>query len=868
MQRGFGKKLGVLGSVILAAGLLGTVAPSLAASAAHASAEPRTNPNQPPQRRAKELLAAMTQSDKIGLITGGPVNPALGIPKLGSDDGPNGLRGQTNVTAWPAAENVAASFDPNLANEFGTAMGQEAWGKGIGQQFGPTVNIIRTPYWGREAETFGEDPYLSGQIAAAEVAGMESQHVIATVKHFAGNNQETDRFGIPPGATAINDVVSERALQEIYFPAFKAAVTKGGAGSVMCATNSVDGFHACENSNILGTLINDWGFQGSVIPDTLAVRDPVAAFNAGTDGGISASQLTAALAAGTISKARLDAAVLQILTPEFAAGQFDVPNTGSSTADVSTPAHQQLATQISEEGSVLLRNQGDTLPLSPNLKSVAVIGEAANPAVDQVEEGGSAYVTPSSVISPIAGITSRVGPQVVVNTAEGSLGDVPLPALPSSVLTPSSGSGSGLTATYYPTSDFTGTSASEVEPSPNFSLFGCPAILAGSCTSGPPSSLFPSGVKVFSIRWTGTLTPPETGDYRFSVLQTGGGKLVVGGRTVLSGQNEDDAALGMVGYDLGAPTPEQAMVHLTAGVPVSIELDFQADESLSTFSRAQLGWETPSQITPMIQQAAAAAAKSTAAVVFVNQMSAEGMDRNNLDLPGDQNELISAVAKANPNTIVVLNTPGPVLMPWLDQVKSVVEAWMPGQQDGQAIAALLFGDVAFSGHLPITWPASPSQGPGQTAAEFPGVNNNVYYREGIFVGYRYYQQHDQTPLYPFGYGLTDSRFAVDNVHAHPDGKGRWIVTAKVTNTGSKAGSELFQLYVGDPQVAGEPPEQLKGFARVTLQPEQHTKVSFEVTSEDLSYWNHGTWSVAPGSYQLSVGTSSSDIGGVTALTVR
>jgi beta-glucosidase len=208
------------------------------------------------------------------------------------------------------------------------------------------------------------------------------------------------------------------------------------------------------------------------------------------------------------------------------------------------------------------------------------------------------------------------------------------------------------------------------------------------------------------------------------------------------------------------------------------------------------------------------------------------------------------------------------VIPRREKARSVVEAWMLGQQDGQAIAALLFGDVGFSGHLPITWPAAPDQGPGQTTAEFPGVNSNVDYSEGIFVGYRYYQQNNQTPLYPFGYGLTDSSFAIGNVHANPDGKGQWTVTAKVTNTGPRVASEVVQLYVGDPPVTGETPAQLKGFTRVTLQPGQHTKVRFQVTSDDLSYWTNGAWTVAPGKYVLSVGTSSSDIGGTAALTIH
>jgi beta-glucosidase len=249
------------------------------------------------------------------------------------------------------------------------------------------------------------------------------------------------------------------------------------------------------------------------------------------------------------------------------------------------------------------------------------------------------------------------------------------------------------------------------------------------------------------------------------------------------------------------------------------------------------------------------------AIVFVNQNTSEGMDRSNLDLPGDQNLLISAVAAANPNTVVVLNTGGAVLMPWLNQVKSVIEAWLPGQEDGQAIAALLFGDSNFSGRLPVTWPASPQQGPGQTPPEFPGVDNNVAYSEGIFVGYRYYQQQDQQPLFPFGYGLSYTNFSIQDVAAKRLGSDTVNVTAKVTNTGVRAGTEVVQAYVQDPVRAGEPPQQLKAFGRITLQPGASGTVHFRLDRSAFSYFNNGRWVVAPGTYTVSVGTSANTLVG-------
>jgi beta-glucosidase len=837
-------------------------------------------PHQPAQKRARELLAVMTQADKISLVTGGQVDPSLGIPQLGADDGPNGLRSlgafpSGAVTAFPAAETLAASFDTSLASAYGTALGQEAWGKGLGQVLGPNLNIARTPYGGRQSETFGEDPFLSGQIAASEVAAMQGQHIIATPKHFATNNQETDRFGLPSGSTAMSTNVSERALQEIYDPPFKAAVTEGGAESVMCATNRINGEYSCQDSSLLNTLKQDWGFQGFVIPDTFADRDQVTAFNAGLDTGISAATLTAALADGSISRARLDDAVVRILTAKFATGQFDVANTGSPTASVATPAHQNLAAQESEEGSVLLQNRDNTLPLSAATKSIAVIGEpGTNPTQAQLESGGSAYVCPNptapvglclsdaGVVTPLAGITARAGAGVTINSTEGSLGDVPLTTpIPASVLTPSSGTGPGLTGTYFPADNFTGTSATRVDTDFNIPNAACPAILNNTCVLGPASPpLIPTGAPTWSVKWTGTLTPPETGNYRFAAVQSVQVTLTIDGQTILTGESENDP-----GFGLGAPDPEQGLVHLVAGQPVTIEFDFQANQGGGNL---QLGWETPSQIDPMISQAAAAAAKSQVAIVFVNQNTSEGMDRSNLDLPGDQNLLISAVAAANPNTVVVLNTGGAVLMPWLDQVKSVIEAWLPGQEDGQAIAALLFGDANFSGRLPITWPASPQQGPGQTPAQFPGVDNNAAHSEGIFVGYRYYQQHDQQPQFPFGYGLSYTNFSIKGVAAKRVGGDRVNVTAQVTNTGTTAGTDVVEAYVRDPARTGEPPQQLKAFGRITLQPGQSGTVRFGLDSSAFSYFKNGTWVIAPGTYTISVGTSANTLIGSAQVVLR
>jgi beta-glucosidase len=292
-------------------------------------------------------------------------------------------------------------------------------------------------------------------------------------------------------------------------------------------------------------------------------------------------------------------------------------------------------------------------------------------------------------------------------------------------------------------------------------------------------------------------------------------------------------------------------VNLTAGTAYAIEVDY----ATSGMAVAELSWQPPAGAdNPLIDQAVQAARSSDVAVVFAGDAQAEGVDRPDLSLPGFQDQLIEAVAQANPRTIVVLNTGGPVLMPWLSQVPAVVEAWYPGEEDGDAISAVLFGDVDPAGKLPITFPASDSAVPASTPAQYPGVNGTATYSEGLDVGYRYDDAKGITPLFPFGYGLSYTSFGFSDLTVRVSGS---VVTvgARVTNTGRRAGTEVAQLYIGDPASAQEPPKQLRGFQRVTLRPGQSSDVRFVVPAGALAYWNGG-WTTAPGAYQVYVGDSS------------
>ncbi len=837
-----------------------------------------------PVQRANALVGQMTQAEKLDLVSSGKAGvPRLGIPPLSGIDGPNGIgESSAGVTAFPSAVDIGASWDPKLAFRYGAALGAETLAKGHTVLFAPTLNIVRTPLWGRAAETLGEDPFLTSTLVAPEVAGIQSAHAMAEPKHFAGNNQEIGRLGIPLAGPAVNDQVDARTLQEIYFPGFKSAVQRGGAASVMCSYNQINGTPSCQNPLTLG-ILKGWGLQGFVEPDALlAVRDVVAAFNAGVDnfqlgsllsaagglgGGGGAAEraaLQAALTAGTVSQSRLDDAARRIVLGMIRVGLLDRP-APAAQAVASTAAHRALATDISAESSVLLQNRRvqergplfggrfrrrhhggpPVLPLSRRDRSIAVIGYDAGLGT-QIEEGGSPAVLPGGpIITPLAGIRARAPRGTSVIYAPGTLGVVPLPIVPASVLTPSSGSGQGLSGSFYAASTptFTGSPVTtRVDPTLDFK------------SAANPLTPIP-GTKADSARWTGTLTVPRTGEYRFSLTFSGNARLFINGQQVITGDTE------WVNIAPGSAPDQsfQGLVDLTAGQKVPITVEY-ATQSSAAGAELHLGWQPPD---PSLRaQAVAAARRADVAVVFANDVTGEGMDRPSLSLPGDQDQLIEAVARVNPRTVVVLHTASAVLMPWRDQVAAIVEAWYPGQQSGQAIAKTLFGDVDPSGRLPVTFPASVSQGPtANDPARYPGINNVAQYSEGLEVGYRWFEANAQRPLFPFGYGLSYTTFSLGGLRVVPLGNGSYHAFVRVRNTGTRAGADVVELYVGDPARAGEPSRQLKAFRKVFLFPGQAKTVVLRLDASSFQVYDlaSNSWRITPGNYHIYAGASSTDL---------
>ncbi|HEY3715459.1 MAG TPA: glycoside hydrolase family 3 C-terminal domain-containing protein [Jatrophihabitantaceae bacterium] len=828
----------LVGNTVLITALVALGVAALSPGRASADARPWLDASRPIEQRVDELLGQLTIEEEATLLEGvnapagvhavGYVNgvPRLGIPAQLLSDGPAGVRDGTPATALPAPVSLAASFDPTLARQYGAVMGDEAARRGYETLYAPMINIVRIPEGGRNFETFGEDPTLAGQIGTGEVEGIQSQGVAAQVKHYAANNQEDDR-------TTTSSDVDERTLHEIYLPAFEDTVKNGRAWSLMCAYNKVNGTYACENYPLLHDILKgDWGFDGVVGSDYPATHSTVASAEAGLDqefgGSTFYAQLPAAVHSGQLPKSVLDDHARRVLRMMFRTGLFD---NSRPTGPPDVDAHAATARAAAADGSVLLKNNG-VLPLDGSkTKSVAVIGPYGNsvPA-----GGGSSRVTPYHTVTPVQGLYAR---GLDVTYTQGSTGNGAPPPIPASAF-------GNLSGEYFANQDLSGTPA----------LTRSDAQIDFDWGQGAPAAGLP--VDHYSARWTGTLTAPTTGDYTLGLTSDDGSRLFVDGQLVIDNWRDQ------------AANTETAVVHLVAGEAHEIKVEYYESGGDASVS---LGWTAPGAQDPAIVAAVAAAKSANAAVVVVGEVSSEGSDRTSLALPGTQDALVDAVVEANPNTVVVLNTGGPVLMPWINDARAVLEMWYPGEEDGNALADLLFGNREPGGRLPVTFPAAADQTPIAGPPQYPAADGHYVYSEKLNVGYRWYDATGTAPLFPFGYGLGYTTFAYSNLHVSPvlTPGGIASVSVQVRNTGHRAGSEVVQLYVGSPASAGEPPKALKDFRKVTIGAGQSATVRFTLRQSDLAIWDTVTHqpSTVDGTYQVYVGSSSRNLRGQAPLRV-
>ena len=771
-----------------------------------------------PDALASAVLAHMDLAEKLTLVDLAPGDgyenripaiPALCLPAFTLQDGPNGLsKGDTGVTQLPASLGIAASFDPSLAYSYGQVLGSEAHGQGVDVVQGPNLNIDRVPESGRAFEGYGEDPFLVSQMGVADIEGIQCEGVMANAKHFTAYNQETDRAGL-------DEQVSQRALEEIYLAPFKAAVTVAHVASIMCAYGSVNSVNDCSDPALFRELYHSWGFTGFVRSDLGAVPNAPLAFSAGLDlvKPGAAKVLAAAVADHALPIKRLNDAVHRLLSSEFSYQLIEHPLTGHFGERVNTRAHAQLALSAAESSVVLLKNDG-VLPLAAHkLSSIAVIGSDASGSA-LTAGGGGAHVDAPFVSTPLKAIENAVGRHAKVTFAAGGASISELPLIPASRLS------------FLNASSHSGAVVRHLATSRAFAYAA--------------TGLLPQRFAADLNSWSGMIHPGASGTYELSLTNSGDTWLYVNHKLVLASTGLHSSS--------------------TWTIPVQLQEGRPAPLSLRWFPRASgavpvLGWR---YVSPDIASAVTAAQHAKVAVVFANDYTTEGTDRPTLSLPGDENALISAVAAVNPHTVVVLNTGGPVLMPWLSKVSAVLEAWYPGEEDGAAISAVLFGRVDPSAHLPVTFPATGGTVPTHSAATWPGIAGVVSYSEGLNVGYRYQQTHGLTPLFPFGFGLSYTTFSESGLRVAPD-DGGYDAVVTVRNLGSRAGTDVVQGYLSFPAAAGEPPRQLKTFVRVPLAPHAATTVTMPLPPSAFTAYLGGTWQALPGDYTLSVGESSANL---------
>ena len=800
------------------------------------------------------LVDRLTLEDKVSLLTGGSAwattaLPGIGLRSMVLSDGPSGVRGATwderdPSLCLPSATALSSSWDVDLARQYGTVAALEARRKQVDVILGPTVNLHRSPLGGRHFEAFSEDPMLTADLAAAYVEGVQEQGVAATLKHYVANDFETDRYNA--------DVhVGDRALRELYLLAFERGVREARAWCVMSAYNAINGVTATENQLLTDPLTTTWGFDGVVVSDWTAVRSlesarqPQDLAMPGPEGPWGAS-LVAAVRDGTISEATINRKVHRILRLAVRVGALAGPAPAAAPAPSPVAAVEEgpaFARRAAAEGMVLLRNEG-LLPLDPaTLTRVAVLGENAQRA--RIQGGGSASVIPDREVGPLDGLRSALPGSVLIDHQVGAVVQAGLSPLdPARMSNPVTG-GPGAHVTYY------GADGRPLYTEQRF------AGLLLDYATGEVDHLRTS------VSFETRFDPQADGELHLGFASPGHGRLFVDGDLVL------DERLVEVTDQIQSfffPPSVTTPVPVDAGRPVELRWEFVPGAivdgvpgSLSVTFGAEPGPRSAEDEIELVRRAAAAAALADVAIVVVGtneRVESEGYDRADLRLPGRQDELVAAVAAANPRTVVVVNAGAPVEMPWRDQVAAVLLTWFGGQEYGHALADVLLGRVEPGGRLPTTWPVRLADVPVVDVTPVDGV---VAYAEGVHVGYKAWLRAAVEPAYPFGYGLGYTTWETAPATVTSLGEDGLDVRADVTNVGPRAGKQVVQVYARRSDSAVERPARwLVGFAVVRAQPGQTVPVQVRVPRRAFAHWD-GRWVVEPGTFELLVGSSVADL---------
>ncbi|WP_415956853.1 glycoside hydrolase family 3 protein [Streptomyces sp. 021-4] len=812
-------------------------------------------------------LAALGLDDKARLLAGQdlwslPALPAIGLRSLVMSDGPIGVRGVRWTAAdpsiaLPSPTALAATWDPELARRAGRLLAQEARRKGVHVLLAPTVNLHRTPLGGRHFEAYSEDPYLTGEIGTGYVRGVQDGGVATTVKHFVANDAETDRF-------TVNNVLAPRPLRELYLAPFERIVRNAHPWGIMAAYNQVNGSTMTEHRYLQNAVLRgEWGFDGFIVSDWLAARTTVGAITGGLDAAMPGPRtvygeaLADAVRAGEVDEKIVDIAVRNILLLAARVGALDPAPPAVPAADLpATVDGDALAREIAHRSFVLVRNEvrggardevrdgaAAALPLAPGT-SVALSGALARDA--RVLGGGSALVFPDHVVSPLDGLLAAL-PEGALTYSVG--------ADPSDELAIAE-AGFDLTAVCR---DADGTVLATV-PLPSGQIQWIGADL-------------PEGVThdtLDTVEITGTFTPRASGEHTFGTRGTGSFALAVDDRPLFEGTQDRAPGTDPLGAFFNEPV-ERGRLPLTVNTPVRVSLSHRPGPGTGhplkgvAFSLVHLApLRDPDELIAEAVEAARGADTAIVVVGTTERVESEGFDRTDLKLPGHQDALVHAVAAANPRTVVVVNSGSPVELPWRNEVAAVLLSWFPGQEAGHALADVLRGQEEPGGRLPTTWPVALADVP--VSATTP-TGGELSYTEGVFIGYRAWEQAGTTPAYAFGHGLGYTTWEYDTVTATPD-----AVTVRARNTGPRPGGDTVQIYLAPepgPGAPERPARWLAGFARVTAGPGESVEVTIPVERRAYQVWDEEAygWTTVPGTYTVQAARSLADVRATTTVEI-
>ena len=795
-----------------------------------------------------KLIQDLTLREKISLMSGfnswytNKID-RLGIPSIKMSDGPNGVRGDSNSgkssACFPCAISIGSTWDMDLINQLGIALGEEAKVKDVDVLLGPTINIHRHPLGGRHFESFSEDPFLTGKIATEYVKGVQSQDVAACLKHFIGNDTEYERH-------LVSSNIDEKTLREIYLLPFEMGIKEGNAQVVMSAYNKLNNIYCSSHKELLIDILKDeWGFDGYVVSDWGAALETEENAKGGLDlempgpGNVWGDQLFTAVSEGKVEEELIDDKVRRILNIANFSKRFENP-TNKPEQSNNSEEHRKLLKEAAASGMVLLKNN-DLLPLKSNVKNLAIIGPNAKEA--QIIGGGSASLKPHYQAHPLEAFQNKLGDHTNISYAKGCHTHKFLPRVNEGFMDDKE----GFLVEYFEGSNFDEN------------------LLVQEHLIGNKFWVFEGFAKDviakferpdISVRFSCAYTPDISGQHEFEIFGIGKARLFIDGEELIDNWTETSPGEAFFSFSSDS---KRALVNLIEGTTYQLEIRYKFE---GNFPAIYIGCQAPDKVN-LFDEALEVASAADQVILIVGTNSdweTEGNDRSDFNLPVNQNHLIEEVLRVNPNTLVVLNTGSPVKMPWADKAEAIMQTWFAGQEFGNALVDIITGEINPSGRLPTSFPKNIEDTPAFNS--YPGKDLQMHYDEKLLVGYRWYDKKNIKTLFPFGHGLSYTNFEYSDLEVDVHPKNMVSCKFSVRNTGQVAGIETAQCYVSFKTIDDSEPEKtLQGFSKIALNPNDESSIEINLNSRNFSSWNVAkrSWEVRAGSYEILIGSSAENI---------